>query len=109
MSVDPYQTPAARVADPTDGCLEVTWARAAKVWWSFMWRTVIFAAFAGGLLGFVVGAILGAGGASNQTITGTVTWLGLLIGIPIGIWVTRMVLRKSWSDFRIALVPNDRR
>ena len=58
MSVDPYQTPEARVADPPDEYLEATWARAAKVWWSFMWRTVIFAALAGGLLGFDAGAML---------------------------------------------------
>ena len=109
MSVDPYRTPAARVADPVDGYLEVTWGRAARVWWSFMWRTIVFAALAGGVIGFVTGGILGAAGASSQAISGIVTWLGLAIGIPVGIWVTRIVLRKSWSDFRIALVPNDRR
>jgi hypothetical protein len=109
MSVDPYQTPTARVADPADGYLEVTWGRATRVWWSFMWRTVVFAALAGGVLGFVAGGILGAAGAPNPVIAGIVTWLGLGIGIPIGIWVTRIVLGKAWGDFRIALVPNDRR
>jgi hypothetical protein len=38
-------------------------------------------------------------------ITAAGTWAGLLIGIPVGIWVVRTVLRKSWSDFRIVLVP----
>jgi hypothetical protein len=109
MSVDPYQTPSARVADPGDAYLEVTWGRATRVWWSIMWRAVLFAGIAGGIFGFVAGGALGAGGASGQAISLIVTWGGVLIGVPVGIWVTRLVLRKSWSDFRIVLVPRDAR
>ncbi len=60
---------------------------------------------AGGVAGFVFGFALGAAGTSPQVIGVVTTWAGLVIGVPVGIWVVRTVLGKSWSDFRIALVP----
>jgi hypothetical protein len=85
--------------------LEVTWGRTIKVWWSMVWRAALFAGIGGGLLGFVLGFIMGMAGASQELIGTVCFWVGVLFGIPIGIWVVRAVLKKSWSDFRIALVP----
>lgn len=107
MSVDPYQTPTARVADVSAvpaNTVEVTWGRAAKVWWSFIWRAVLFGIIAGAVMGGVVGGIMGASGAAPTAAAGIVQLIGTVVAIPIGIWVTRTVLRKSWSDFRIVLV-----
>ena len=106
MERNPYQAPTSNVLDREVGPgMEVTWGHATKVWWSLMWRVVLFGGLAGMLTGGVAGGILGAAGVSLQRI-GTVSfWLGILIGIPIGIWVVRWVLRKSWADFRIVLVP----
>jgi hypothetical protein len=106
MATDPYTPPVSRVADPSLGAgLEVTLGRAAKVWWSMLWRAVLFGGLGGGAAGFVLGAIMGAAGVSLQTISSVTSVIGLVVGIPIGIWVVRNVLRKSWSDFRIVLVP----
>jgi hypothetical protein len=109
MSADPYRPPSSMVGDPTEGTsIEVTWGRATKVWWSLLWRAALFGLLAGGAIGFVIGLILGAAGVAAEVITAAGTWAGLLIGIPVGIWVVRTVLRKSWSDFRIVLVPPQR-
>jgi len=106
MATSPYTPPASRVADPAVAAgLEVTWGRAAKVWWSMVWRAVLFGGLGGAAAGFVLGAAMGAAGASVQTISSVTSVIGLVVGIPIGIWVVRNVLGKSWSDFRIVLVP----
>lgn len=106
MSANPYHPPFANVADhPSRSDADVTWGRAAKVWWSFMWRMVVFGGLAGAVLGFVLGFIMGAAGIPQQQIVGVTTWAGMVIAIPVGIWTVRAVLRKSWADFRIVLVP----
>ena len=108
-NVDPYRPPSADVADyRTEPNVEITWGRATKVWWSLAWRGLLFGGITGGIFGFVIGLIMGAAGASMQTIGTVAYWTGVFIGIPVGIWVVRSVLRKSWSDFRIALVPIQR-
>ena len=84
--------------------LEVTWSRATRVWWSFMWRATLFSALAAGVLVFVSGTILVALGRVDL-----VDPLGRLLSygvtIPISIAVLRQVLRKEFADFEIRLVP----
>lgn len=108
MEANPYRAPTTNVADRETGDtgpgVEVTWRRATEVWWSLIWRAVLFGGLAGAVVGGVMGGILGAFGAPQQTIGTVGNWLGILVGIPVGIWVVRSVLRKSWSDFRIVLM-----
>src|SRR5687768_577499 len=98
MNTDPYRPPTAAVADVLPGGgIEVTWGRAAKVWWSLMWRTLLFGGLAGMLLGAVFGGVMGAIGTSPQQIAKISTLLGVVVTIPVGIWVARSILSKSWS------------
>ncbi len=76
--------------------VELTWGRVGKVWWSLVWRGVLF----GGLAGFVAGFIVGLLGGTPIHVS----LAGLIVGIPIGIWVVKMVFAISYSDFRLALV-----
>ena len=51
--------------------LEVTWKRAAKVWWAYLWRNIIaiiVAMIIGGVIGFIIGFILAIVGVSSQTM-----------------------------------------
>ncbi|MBV8313498.1 MAG: hypothetical protein JOZ53_00930 [Planctomycetaceae bacterium] len=111
-NVDPYRSPSADVTDyRTEPNVEITWGRATKVWWSLTWRWSLFVVITGFISGFVIGFLKSAAGASNQTIETVkivANWTGVFLGIPVYIWVVRSVLRKSWSDFRIALVPIQR-
>lgn len=75
--------------------VELSWERAIKVWWSLAWRGVLF----GGIAGFVAGFIFGVLGLPNRSDVA-----GLVVGIPISVWVVKIVLAKSFSDFRLALV-----
>lgn len=85
--------------------LEITWGRATKVWWSLVWRGALFGGLAGFVAGFVLGFFMAIAGASHALIGAASLWAGMLVGIPVGIWVVRNVLAISWSDFRIVLVP----
>ena len=106
LNTNPYKPPSAFVDDPPDAMhLDVTWGRAARVWWSLMWRAILFGGLGGTTVGFVLGFFLGFAGTPPVVITTVSGWTGLIIGVPIGIWVVRNVLRTSWADFQIALIP----
>lgn len=83
---------------------EVSWSRALKVWWSLMWRIALWGALAGGILGFVIGALGAVAGADAAVVSGVIGIGGMLLAIPVGIWCVRTVLQASWSDFQIRLV-----
>ena len=86
--------------------LEPTRLLALKVWWAFVWRSVLF----GVLLGFGMGILLGilsvaAPGISPETASGVLTvFVGFPLGIGISIEVMYRLLRKRFKDFEIALV-----
>lgn len=85
--------------------LEVTWSRAAIIWWSIVWRMMLYSMLAGGLAGFLLGITLVALGMPD--IVEQVGQLaGMIVGIPIGIWVIKTVLTKEYRQYRIALVPS---
>ncbi len=94
----PYRPPSATVADYVpDVGIEVTWGRATKVFWSIMWRGLLFSFI-------VIVFIMGAAAALSQGFAIIGKFVGVVVCIPVWIWVVRNVLRQSWSDFRIALV-----
>jgi len=86
---------------------ELTWTRAFKVWWSLVWRGMLFGFLAGGIAGAIIGFIMGGLGVNPDIIATSTRIAGMIIGIPIGIAVTKIVLKKQYSDFRIALVKKE--
>ena len=89
--------------------VQVTWARAIKVWWSLMWRGLLFGALAGGVVGAILGAILTISGVDLRTIRMIGQIAGMILGIPVGVAVTKFVLTKRFSDFTIALIEEQLR
>lgn len=85
--------------------LDVTWLRAIKVWWSMVWRVVAVSILVGIAISVVTGFIAGIFGYEKgvQAIT---QLLGVITGIPIGIWAMKVVLGMEYADFRIALLPS---
>ena len=85
--------------------LEVTWLRAAMVWWSIFWRSFVIAVGAATVAGFVIGLVLAATGRTDLVETwGRV--IAVVVAAPAGIWAVRIVLRKEYRQFRIALIPS---
>ncbi len=87
------------------GFLEPTFGRAARIWWAWVWRSVVFGV-AAGLFGSVVLSLSGVLGHISEKagqILGTA--MGIALAVPVGIWVFQMVLEKDFDEFRIRLVP----
>ena len=74
-----------------------------------MWRNLIaiFAAMIiGGIIGGIMGVIMGAAGVPVETIQIIAAPIGFIIGIAVSIVPIKMVLGKSYGDFRLVLVEN---
>ncbi len=87
--------------------LEITWKRAARIWWSYIWRNIIaiIGAFViGAIVGGVLGFILGMLGASTDTIKLIVQPIGFLIGLGISIIPLKLILGKNFGEFRLVLI-----
>ena len=87
--------------------LEITWKRAARVWWSYLWRNLI-AIVVSMLLGFIAGYILSSimdmFGASTEKVQFVVTPIGGIIGLLISIVPIKMILGKDFGEFRLVLL-----
>jgi hypothetical protein len=85
--------------------LEPTFKRAARIWWAWCWRSLIFG-LAAGVFGSLVLSISGVlNHISEKAGQSLGLALGVLVGVPVGIWVFQMVLEKDFGDFRIRLLP----
>lgn len=85
--------------------LEPTFKRAARIWWAWLWRSVVF----GGAAGLFASAVLSLSGIlehiserAGQLVSMAA---GLVLAVPIGIWVFQMVLEKDFGEFRVRLAP----
>ena len=84
--------------------LEVTWGRALTVWWSLMWRIIVFGVAAGLVAGAFVGVIAGlTGQADKAKVWGGVA--GYIVSVPVPMLVVKIVLQKKWKEFSIGLIP----
>ena len=84
--------------------VQVTWMKALKVWWSLLWRGLIFGFLAGAAVGFILGFLMGLARVDPETIKTVCTIGGYIVSIPVGVVVTKFVLKNRYSDFRIALI-----
>ncbi len=97
--------------------LEVTFGRAATVWWAWTWRIMIylllFSIIVGVVLGIAVGVVVASLGVDQAemkvwmpAIMGVSGLFGMVVSIWTQIWVMSKVLKKRFSDYRIALIRN---
>lgn len=85
--------------------IQVTWMRAFKVWWSWIWRNLLFSVLAAAGVGTVLGFLMGLANVESEIIKNVCIIAGYIVFVPIGVAVTKLVLRKHYSDFKIALLP----
>ncbi len=89
--------------------LEVTWKRAIKVWWSYLWRNfiaIIGASLIGGIFGGIVGFVGAALGASFETLQVIIMPIAVIIGLVVSIIPIKMILGKDFGEFRLVLVQD---
>ena len=87
--------------------LEVTWERAVRVWWAFLWRSIV-AVFASmlicGILGFVIGFVGTLLHVPIPVLYGLVMILSFGIGLAISIVPLKLILGKDFGEFKLVLV-----
>ncbi|MEC9407229.1 MAG: hypothetical protein VX549_08135 [Pseudomonadota bacterium] len=84
--------------------LDVTWGRTMQVWWAFFWRGIVYVMLPAFFLGAVVGVVLAVNKVPLEPHAWKLQMVGGAMGLFVGIWLTRVILRKTYSGFRIALV-----
>jgi hypothetical protein len=85
--------------------LEVTFRRAFLIWWAIVWRSLLWGVPAGAAVGFLEGFVGTLAGISPFAIRYVALISGLIVAIPIGIYVVRRALRQRYREFSIRLVP----
>jgi len=92
-------------AGPGAGFLQPTFKRAARIWWAWVWRSIVF----GGAAGLFGSVVLNLSGILNRISQSAAQYLGAAVGVamavPVGIWVFQMILEKDFGEFRIQLAP----
>ena len=84
--------------------VQVTWLRVFKVWWSLLWRGLLSIFLAAAGLGYILGFFMGLVKVEPEIIKAVCIIVGYIVSIPIGIAVTKLVLKIHYSDFRVALI-----
>lgn len=85
--------------------IKVGWSHAVTIWWSLIWRWVLFGSIAGFIAGIVLGLVSSSLGLTDQLdIYGQL--IGVFVSIPVGIWVVKHVLSLEYRRYRIALLPS---
>ena len=87
--------------------VELTWSRAGKVWWSFVWRCTLVSAVAGGVLGGIGGVSVALMGGSTDDAMRAGSFLGQVGYIPASLIVMRTVLGRRYGDFSLKVVGNE--
>jgi hypothetical protein len=87
--------------------LEVNLGRLLRIYWLFIWRSVLGALAIGFVLGFIIGLVLGALGVPLTRIATISGVVGLVGGAAWALFCLKMALEKKYRDFRIILVPRE--
>lgn len=86
--------------------IEADWGHALRIWWSLVWRVLVFGGLAGLLLGLLAGIAGAVTGIEEGVIAGYVEIGSMLVSIPVGIWAVKVILGKEFGKFRVLLVPS---
>mgnify|MGYP001770330178 CR=1 FL=1 len=80
------------------------------MWWSIVWRTLLFFSVTGAiscfLVGFIVGFLETCIYVSREATISISIIIGGLACIPVSILIIKNFINKRFSDFRVALVSD---
>lgn len=84
--------------------LEVTFGRAARIWWAWCWRTLLFSLLLGLAVGLLVGVAAALLGIPGQRLAPFNMAAGFGVGTVVSIWMMAKTLQRPFASFRIALL-----
>jgi hypothetical protein len=82
--------------------LEITWQRATRIWWAWVWRTAALSVVCGGLIGFAVGLFGAMLGLRNLAFLNMA--VGLVVGVVVSVTMLVTALKKIYPDFRVTFI-----
>ncbi len=82
--------------------IEITWSYVFRIYWAWMWRSLLLFLVFGTLFGIGVGFI--ASILNLIDIQPLFAAYGLVVGLIVSFLVLRTILRKRFRTFRIALI-----
>lgn len=95
--------------------VKVTWLRAAKIYWSLLWRTVLCWTILGAAVSagaWTLGFVTFSGGPPDPAVADdAMPWVAAVsvLGLIVEIWIVKTVMGKVYSDFRIVFEGPPRR
>ena len=86
--------------------LEPDWLMSFKVWWSMVWRMIVFtiAAIMGLSLLMRIILMIGVNFAEVREIGGFFGWI---ISLPISLLVVRCILNMEYKNFKVAIIKKN--
>ncbi|WP_162934947.1 hypothetical protein [Pseudomonas cavernae] len=84
--------------------VEVTFGRAAQVWWAWLWRALLLSLLFSFIAGLIIGLAGQLAGISPRQIVPINMLLGAFIGVYVSIWILSKTLKKKFRSFRIAFI-----
>jgi len=86
---------------------EITWKIAARVWWSLAWRSMLFIMPTAFIFGGIIGFFMAMFKIPIEPNTLYLQIIGGLIAVLMGIWIIKTLLSKSYTNFKIVVLPVD--
>jgi len=87
---------------------EITWPIVIRVWWAYLWRSIIIVFFGtmifGFLLGITLGFILGALGVGPELGKPIVYAISIGASIFLSILPIRSILGTEFNDFKLTVI-----
>lgn len=84
---------------------QITWAKTLSIWWSMYWRAFPATLVLGHILG-IVGGLMVAKAGRPDLVRPVVTWLALLVTMPVSIWALRVTLSIERKDYCVVTVKS---
>lgn len=82
--------------------LEIKWNHVARIYWAWIWRTCLFSI----LFGIIFGLALGFAASMLNLIhiQPLFAAFGAIVGIIVGLFMMRRILKKRYRGFRLAII-----
>ncbi len=81
--------------------IEVTWNKTIRIWWAWVWRSILLSVAGGLIIGVLLGIISAVIGV-KMPLTSVI--LGFFVGLYAAFYMLKRVLNKDFGDFKIALI-----
>ena len=87
--------------------LNITWKRTIRIWWAYLWRSLIASlcfSFITVIVSVTIGFIMAANGAARELAQFIAGPIGILAGILVTIIPLKMILGKDFGEFSLVLL-----